>query len=449
MAELNRQLADLRRPVQERLLQARLQTLPEAIRADTRKAVETPAGKRTEVQKYLASKFESTLKIKPEEVTAGLGAAEKTAAGKIQERIGTLNKEQRSFGKIQALYDVGPPPRTHFLKRGDYETPGAEVEPGFLSVLSDSGPLVSPRPAGATSGRRLALASWLTQRDSRAAALLSRVMVNRLWQHLFGKGIVPTPENFGRSGQPPTHPELLEWLAGEFERSGWHIKPMLRLMMTSSVYRQRSQHGPVGKGMIDPDKVDPGNELLFRMRLRRLEAEVIRDSMLAVSGRLNLRMGGPPVLTNALPSGLVILDEKANPDPTARDRRSVYLLSRRAYNLSLLSVFDRPLVAVNCASRDSSAVALQSLTLLNDPFIAEQAKHFADRLSRSGSRSGKEAIEGAFRLALGRRPSAAEVAICERVLLRQAGRPAQEAEQPALVQLCHTLLNTSEFLYAE
>jgi len=208
-------------------------------------------------------------------------------------------------------------------------------------------------------------------------------------------------------------------------------------------------------GRVDPEKVDPGNQLLWRMRLRRLEAEAIRDSILAVSGRRDGRMGGPPVLLNALPSGLVVIDEKKLPDPTASDQRSVYLLFRRAYNLSLLSIFDQPLVALNCPNRDTSAVPLQSLTMLNDPFVAEQARHFADRLARSGTSLGKPAIDAAFRLALSRQPDAAEVTVCSQLLarqaavFRQAGRSPQEADRLALAQLCHTLLNTSEFLYIE
>ncbi|MBI1917202.1 MAG: DUF1553 domain-containing protein, partial [Planctomycetes bacterium] len=464
VSALNQQLATLRRPTEDRLLHARLQALPEPIRADTRAAIETPPARRTPVQKYLAGKFEAALRIKPEEVTASLSAADKAAAGTIQQRIAALNQEKRSFGKIQALYDVGPPPRTYLLKRGNYERPGEEVEPGLLSVLSDPArpASVSPRFAGPTSGRRSALASSLTERDSWAAALLARVMVNRLWQHLFGRGIVPTPENFGLSGEPPTHPELLEWLSGEFVHSGWRIKPMLKLMMMSSAYRQRSQSGStVAHGTVDPEKVDPANHLLWRMRLRRLEAEAIRDSILAVSGQLDSRMGGPPVLLNALPSGLVVIEDKKLPDPAAKDRRSVYLLFRRAYNLSLLSIFDQPPVALNCPNRDTSAVPLQSLTMLNDPFLAEQARHLADRLARSGASSGAPArggraiIDAAFRLVLSRPPDAAEAAICSQLLareaavFRQAGRPPHEAERLALVQLCHTLLNTSEFLYVE
>jgi hypothetical protein len=350
------------------------------------------------------------------------------------------------------------------LKRGNHETPGKEVEPGFPSALSDPGrPVAIPGPAAAaeTSGRRTALAQWLTRPDSRASALLARVMVNRLWQHLFGQGLVPTPENFGRSGEPPTHPELLEWLSDEFTRSGWRIKPMLKLMMTSRAYRQASRQPaladsrPGAAVKADPEKVDPGNQLLWKMRLRRLEAEVIRDSILAVSGRLNLAMGGPPVKVKSLAEGMVVIDDKGQTDPTARDRRSIYLVVRRAYNLSLLAVFDQPLIAVNCSRRDVAAVPLQSLTMMNDAFVAEQARHFADRVTQSAGNSREKIIDTVFRMALARQPAPAERAICAELLDRQAAAFRQtklsprEADHQALVQLCHTLLNTSEFLYAE
>jgi hypothetical protein len=469
-AELNRHLAELRGPTEARLREARLRLLPEQIREDTRSAVDTPAAKRSEVQKYLAAKFEATLRVSPEEVTATLGPAERAETDSIRKRLAAVEAGRRIPGKIQALYDVGPPPPTYLLKRGNYENPGEEVQPGFLSALGEAGvgvraPGTGPgdlggRPPGpvpgggtptASSGRRLALARWLTAPDSRPAALLARVMVNRLWQHLFGQGLVGTPENFGRSGEPPTHPELLEWLAGEFVRSGWRVKPLLARMMTSTAYRQSSRVEAMAAG----EAADPANRLLWRMRLRRLEAEAVRDSLLAVAGRLDPALGGPPVLVRPRPDGLVEEETRAQPQHATGRRRSVYLLCRRSYNLTLLTVFDQPLVAINCPRRDVSAVALQSLAMLNDAFVSEQAWYFADRVRRSAGLGGGQATRTAFRLALARQPTANEVAICTRLLERQAaagreaGRPAAEADRQALVQLCQTLLNTSEFLYAE
>src|SRR5262249_28625874 len=154
--------------------------------------------------------------------TAALSPTDRSEARRLQEGTDELQKQRQSVGKIQALYDVGPPPPTYLLKRGNYETPGPEVQPGFPCVLcdSDKSDTVAPAP-GPTTGRRTALAHWLSSPDTRASGLLGRVMVNRLWQHLFGRGLVATPENFGLAGEPPTHPELLEWLNSEFARNGW------------------------------------------------------------------------------------------------------------------------------------------------------------------------------------------------------------------------------------
>jgi hypothetical protein len=249
----------------------------------------------------------------------------------------------------------------------------------------------------------------------------------------------------------------LEYLAGKFARTGWRVKPMLKVLMTSTAYRQASQcaRRTASPGGADPESVDPSNRLLWRQRLRRLEAEAIRDAMLAVSGDLDPAIGGPPVLLRALPDSQVVIDEKALVRPAERCRRSVYLLSRRAYNLSILTVFDQPLVSINCPSRDASAVPLQSLTLLNSTFAEEQARHMAARVAKSAGTSGERAIRVAFRLALARLPTANEEQICSRLLDRQATAfrtvksSAGDADYLALVQLCHTLLNTSEFLYIE
>ena len=278
----------------------------------------------------------------------------------LKRRIAQRTAERRQFGRIQALYDVGPAPVTYLLKRGQFETPGPEVQPGFLSVLCDSERDAVVPPAaedGPDSGRRLAFAHWLTQNDSRAAGLVARVMVNRIWQHLFGQGLVHTPENFGAQGEPPTHPELLEWLAADFMHNAhWHIKPLIREIMLSAAYQQASTVGqaaslPPNAGqaaglasnagqaaslLFDTAQaaslplpghasqatlnerqvsslpyeraatLDPENKLLWHMPAKRLEAEVIRDSILAVSGRLDSVMGGPPIFLIARPDGLVV-----------------------------------------------------------------------------------------------------------------------------------------------
>jgi hypothetical protein len=356
-----------------------------------------------------------------------------------------LRSKRRTFPKLQALYEVGPPPPTHLLIRGNHETPGPKVSPGFLKVLCDQGApdWVPATPvASGTSGRRLALARWLTADGSRASGLVARVMVNRVWQHLFGRGIVATPENFGLGGEPPSHPELLEWLSAEFLRGGWRLKPLIKQVMVSSAYRQSSE--PPGAAEDDPE-----NRLFGRMPLKRLEADVIRDAILAVGGKLDPVMGGPPVMTEAKLDGTVVVDKAKLPYPAAAGRRSVYLLTRHAFHPTLMTVFDQPVLATNCPERSRSAVPLQSLALMNDAFLFEQAEAFAARLERRPGCSAGSPIEAAFLLAFGRPPLDAERAWCGEFLGRQARLyTGTDAPRKALADLCHTLLGASEFLYA-
>jgi len=373
----------------------------------------------------------------------------------LKRRIAERVAQRRRPGHIQALYDVGPAPVTHVLNRGQFETPGPEVEPGFLSVLCDSTQTAVVRPTratGADSHRRTAFARWITQKDSRAASLVARVMVNRIWQHLFGEGLVRTPENFGAQGEGPTHPELLEWLTAEFMTdAGWRLKPLIRQMVLSAAYQQSSQEGKGSSAVA----ADPENRLLWRMNAKRLEAEVIRDCVLSVAGRLDSTMGGPPVLLVARSDGLVIVDESKLTRRAEANKRSVYLLSRRAYNLSLFTVFDRPIFAVNCPKRDASVIPLQSLTMLNDTFVADEAEHFADRILQHAQPTPADAVRSAFTVAFARSPNDGELHRCTTFLAKQhdsfktAGRSKGDADRSAVVQLCHTLLNASEFLYAE
>ncbi len=457
---LRTQLDELRRPHRARLAELALAKLPEAIRADVKVALEAPADQRSEVQKYLAEKFGPSLSIKTDEIDAQLNDTDKSSVAKLEADIRSTESQRRRWGKIQALYDVGPPVPTNLLVRGSDETPGAEVEPGFLRVLSPNeraALATATAPYEGTSGRRTALARWLTDRDSPASALVARVMVNRVWQQLFGRGIVPTADNFGAQGQPPTHPELLEWLSARFVDEGWRIKPLIKLVVLSTAYRQASQRdlSAANESAADPEAVDPGNELLWRQRLRRLESEVVRDSILAACGTLEWTMGGPPIMIQARSDGMVVVAKDKLARAADATRRSVYLLTRRAYNLSLLTVFDQPLVATNCLMRDASAVPLQSLVMLNDAFIAEQAESLAKRVEQSASSQPRDRIATLFRLTLARRPNAAEVETCQTLLDEQTkigtagGMADQLAAHQALVQLCHTVLNASEFLYVE
>jgi hypothetical protein len=365
---------------------------------------------------------------------------------------------------IQALWDLEPTAPTYLHRRGNFEQPGAIVEPGVIAVLDDPDrPFRMPKsdPQRRTTGNRTALARWLTKPNH---PLTARVIVNRVWQHYFERGIVATPDNFGVLGSPPTHPQLLDWLAREFVESGWSFKQLHRLILSSTVYRQTSQWGttrPPAVGaerseQTNPDTVDAENELLWRMPLRRLESEVVRDSVLAVNGMLIRAMGGSPVPLTAKPDGTVEIDtSKPGAKRNAR-RRSIYLFARRNYPLTELQVFDQPIADKNCLRRKSSAVVSQSLMMLNSKFIFDQADVFARRVNTVAASGRDNHIETAFRLALARHPSAEEMQLARELLDAQTARiqaqgkqSAEQAAQAALVSLCRMLYNTNEFLYVE
>jgi len=449
-----RKLDDVRRPVRELLLEQKLAQVPEAERSAVREAVQTAADKRNKTQQRLAARFENALRVSPDDVSAALSNEQHRSVAALNEEMARLKAGRRAYGKIQALYDVGAPPVTRQLIGGNYDTPGQEIEPGVLQVLCDdeASPLLSPTPPyTGTSGRRLAFARWLTAPGSRPAGLAARVMVNRVWQHLFGGGIVSTPDNFGVGGNAPSHPELLEWLSAELMENGWRIKPLVRMAVLSTAYRQSAEGAPAGDASPDPDNV-----LLWKMRLKRLESEAIRDSILTVGGTIDRRMGGAPILLEFRPAdGMIVIAEKQLPDAAAKGRRSIYLLARRAFQLSELAVFDQPVVATNCPQRHHSAVPLQSLSMLNGPLLWDQSERLADRIGQAAPGDRNAQIAAAFELALGREPSQDErdwsAALCDRqaALYREStpGDAPEKIERRALVHFCHALLNVNEFLY--
>jgi hypothetical protein len=448
VAELERQAAAVRQPYERKLFEAKLATLPEAIRADTAAALQTPADKRDAVQKYLASKLGPALAVSPKEVHGSLNDAERRTVDALARQVAALKGKRIALGKIQAAWEAGEggAPPTYVFRRGNLVTRGAEVQPGVFAVLDDAEApsLIPAADAGMqSSGRRTAWARGLTRADH---PLTARVFVNRVWQHYFGEGIVATSDNFGHLGSRPTHPELLDWLATEFVRGGWKVKALHRLIVTSTAYRQSSAHRPGAEG------IDPGNQLLWRMRLRRLESEAVRDAVLAVSGRLDRTVGGPPVPIEPHPDGMVVVPDRGLATPTAPWRRSLYLFARRNYNLTLLNVFDQPVMATNCTRRTHSAVPLQSLTLLNDATLLEQADRFAERVAAAADTPQRQ-VETAFRIAFARPPNpeeaAASAALLDKLRQRYAGEklPPERAERQALARLCHMLMCANEFLY--
>lgn len=325
-------------------------------------------------------------------------------------------------------------PETYQLKRGSTDLKDGVADQDFLKVLMQSpdGAKAWQKtpPTGAKySGRRSALAHWMTDTQRGAGALLARVAVNRLWQHHFGRGLVSTPNDFGKTGQPPTHPELLDWLASELIRADWRLKPIHRLIMTSAAYRQSSA----------PDRAkelaDPGNELWTRRVPRRLEGESIRDSILAVSGVLDRTMYGPGTK-----------DEKSR-------RRSIYFTVKRSQLIGSMVAFDLPEPLVSQGERPRTTVAPQALLLLNGPQVRDWAAHFAERVRRSTDSDGDDRllVQQAYRIALGRLPTGSEMHDAVEFLAAQRESYALEkhpaSSTQALADFCQVIFGLNEFAY--
>jgi len=348
-------------------------------------------------------------------------------------------------GKTAWLSDVSPqPPEVFLLVRGAYSQPGEKVEPGVPAVLSDpDNTYHAPAPDGGapTTGRRLALAQWLTRPNSRAAALLARVTVNRIWQQHFGLGLAASADNLGYSGSAPSNRELLDWLAAQFIEQGWRMKPLHRQILLTAAYRQASL--PREEAIA----VDPGNRLLWRFPMRRLDAESIRDGMLAVAGELDLTPGGPYVPTQRTGEGEVVVDESL---PGAK-RRSLYLQQRRTQVLSMLDLYDAPSIVANCTRRSQSAMPLQALSALNSDFALARAKAFCSRLERETADELQPRLERAFLLAVGRPPEAAEREAAERFFAAQRANYSErsDAMRQAWTDFCQMLMAGNAFLYVE
>jgi hypothetical protein len=357
---------------------------------------------------------------------------------------------------IMAIMDMGAKPRdTFLLHRGDLNNRGPRVTAGVPQVLASEQIPFQFTSLAKSSGQRLALANWIADEGN---VLSWRVAANRLWHHHFNRGIVATPSNFGVTGAPPTHPELLDWLALEMAERGGRWKTMHRLMMSSAAYRQSSQSSA------DGEQVDPENLLLWRMNKRRLEAEAIRDGVLAVSGTLNRQAGGAGVKPR-IPSELLVASQR-NKWPVVQKegpqhwRRSIYIYVKRQMPFPLLELFDIPSTAHTCDCRQESTIPTQALVLMNDQFTQEQAEWLAVRVAQDVKLLGitadvRAVADRALRLVLAREPNMARLSQAEAFLRSQAEfhraerHGATNAEQLALTDLCHVLLNLNEFLYVD
>jgi hypothetical protein len=450
LVPLKKQLAAVTQAFAAKLLADGLAKLPLQIREDVKTALTIAPAKRNEVQKYLAAKFEADLKPAGPVLAKKLEAEVefKAKQQKLAAEIKSLENKKPTFAEIRAFYDLPGEAKTHLLKRGEYLQPGPEVTPGVLRVLANAKTFeVPPRATDAkTSGRRLAFARWLTSPEH---PLTARVFVNRLWLHHFGVGLVATADNFGKTGSPPSHPELLDWLATEFMSpssvsGSWSIKHIQKMIVLSNTYKQSSVYDPNTRAIAK--KADPDNRLLWKQRLRRLEGEAMRDAILAVSGTLNPQMFGPPIPMARTGNGEV--NTLANPDG---NRRSIYLQVRRSQPLTFLQLFDQPVIETNCTHREVSTVASQALTLLNSDFMIRQADAFAMRVLKEDAKSP---ANHAIRLAFGRPASEREATLFTKFLDQQTQHHAKTQMQPearrrAVADLCHMLLSANEFAYVD
>jgi hypothetical protein len=381
--------------LRKQLLQERLKELGEKDREMLTGALDAAVDSRSEMQEVTIAAMAERFNI--DDAMLERNAEYAQLSKKLDKQITDLKAKLKPTPLIRAAWDRGTVSPTYILRRGEWNAPTRLVGPGVLSVLTDGRtPFeVSPPWEGAkTTGRRLAFAKWLTKPDH---PLTSRVMVNRLWLHHFGRGIVSTPDNFGKTGQPPSHPELLDWLAIEFVQRGWSMKAMHRLMMTSATYRQSSQ-------VTDEHRArDPDNHLFSRMPLRRLDAESVRDSIVYVAGRLDETQFGPPDEVDVRRDGLITVRA------TSRGwRRSIYARQRRTELPTLLESFDLPQMSPNCIARANSTVAPQALQLLNDGQIHELSKSLAKRVASEAGGDLNRQIERMFAIALNRSPTAEE-----------------------------------------
>lgn len=333
---------------------------------------------------------------------------------------------------------------THVLTRGDYRQPAEAVAPGFLSALTgNSDPAVIETDRYRqfpTRGWRLTLAKWIASKDN---SLTARVFVNRMWQHHFGYGIVRTPSDFGKNGERPTHPELLDYLAVKFVESGWDVKAMQKFILMSNAYRQASENPPFAKNTKDPD-----NRLLWRFNRQRLEAEAIRDSVLYVSGRLNPERGGPSVFP-PLPGDLAdfarygrtggLMWEPNEKEADAR-RRSVYIFQRRSLPLPMMASFDAVAFSESCDRRNVTTTPLQALSMMNGDLLHEEAGYLARRIEKEAGTDRAAQVRRLFEIVLNRPPKQDELRTFSRFFLAPSG---------SLDGLCRVLLNSNEFLYVD
>lgn len=461
---LKQEIHVLEQPYRDILLPEKYRSFPENVQV----AIRTPEAQRTPGQALLASQIIRTVDVSDKEVAAIMRPEDLERRHELEKRIRNIEKGRPAaipvaMGITDGDYRFAPdgpgdepepgkgikqesgsgtflwdgtgryqPPPAYFLFHGDQQSRGPVMRPGFIKVITFGNPPAEIAPAnGRTSGRRRALAEWLVSRQN---PLTTRVIVNRAWHHHFGRGIVATLDNFGKMGEKPTHPELLDWLACDLMDHGWSLKYLHRLIMTSSVYQRASQFENAANQAKDSDDI-----YLWRFRMQRLDAEIVRDTILAASGALNVEMYGPPVFPKLQPEVLHAMNkgiwEQFEEGPRVW-RRSVYVYRKRGLPFPMFEVFDLPDQNITCGRRNISTVPTQALTLLNDDFVLQQAQLFANRIQEAAPHDAGIQIRAAFEIALGRFPSSHEESLAREFLGTHK-----------MIDFAHVLLNLNEFLY--
>ncbi len=425
--------AEVERPCRDRLLQAKKDKLADYIKV----ALATPPDKRTEGQRLNAIQVEKTLRVEEKEVKRVLSQADLAKWSEIDGELKTLDKSKPVLPTALGVEEKKIEP-SYFLHHGSVDSKGSRMAPGVLSVAYEG-----EWPFHETT-RRADFAAWVSSPKN---PLTARVMVNRIWQHHFGEGIVRTVSNFGKTGERPTHPKLLDWMASEFVRQDWSIKAMHRLIMLSATYQMSTLHDP------EAAEIDPENRLLWHVSRRRLEAEAIRDSLLAVGGDLDETIGGSLLSTK---NHAYVNNTSAGGELRyAVNRRSIYLPLIRSGLYDVFQAFDFADPSTSNGKRVPTTVAPQALFMMNDPLVLRSSNAMAGRLLALDGLDDRGRIQSAYLTTYGRPPTESEVDRASSYLhrfkeiLESDGVEADDRPRRAWQTLCQAIVSSSEFLYID
>jgi len=430
-ADVRAQMQAILKPARDKFHEERMSRFP----AEIQEALQMDPAARSPYQSHMALKAAPQVYFKDEEVETKLKGEAKARYQALKAELAKFNHLYVEMPVAQTMVDDGVrSPATHVLSQGAYDAPLEEVQPGFLTILDPADAKFEALPN--STGRRTALAKWLTDPKN---PLTARVIVNRVWGWHFGKALAGSPSDFGTMGERPANKELLDYLAATFVEDGWSLKKLHRRILLSSVYQQSSAFNEASA------KADPQNKLLWRYNRRRLEAEAVRDSMLATAGVLNAKMYGPGVFP-PLPAGMATRGGWAKHEDAAdAARRSIYIFVRRNTRYPMLEAFDLPDTHESCARRNATMTPMQALELMNNNLVTGWAQAFARRVRNDEGVTESAQIDRAWRLAFSRPASPEEQTMAKEFLARQA---ALGADSP-LADLTHMLFNSNEFLYID